>query len=149
MTTLKLIVEGGKATPGPPLGPSLAPLGVNVGQVVAKINEQTKPFEGIKVPVTVEVKPDKSYTIKVGSPSVSALIKKELGIEAGAGKRKEAACGDLKMEQIIKIAKLKKKDVIAKSDAAVVKQVIGTCVSVGCTVDGKDPKEVKVGDVSL
>ena len=142
MVEVKIIVPGGKATPAPPLGPAIAPLGVNVSQVVAKINEKTKQFDGIEVPVKVRVNPDKSFEIDVGSPAVAALIKKELGIEKGAGKRKEATCGDLKMEQVLKIAKMKKDSLLTKDEKSVVNQIIGTCVSVGCTIEGKDPKEV-------
>jgi large subunit ribosomal protein L11 len=140
---VKVIIQGGKATPAPPLGPAVAPLGVNVGQLVAKINEKTKAFDGIEVPVKVIVNPDKSFDIEVGSPAVAALIKKELGVEKGAGKRLEETCGDLKMDQVVKIAKMKKDLLLAKDEKSLVNQIIGTCVSVGCTVDGKDPRELQ------
>ena len=78
MPKIKAMVEGGKATAGAPLGPALGPLGVNIGQVVAKINEQTKKFEGMTVPVEVDVNPSKkTFEIFVGSPPTSALIKKQ------------------------------------------------------------------------
>jgi len=105
MTDVKLLVPGGKATAGPPLGPTLAPMGINVKDVVAKINEATKDFGGVEVPVKVTVNPDKSYDIEVGSPAVAALIKKELGLEKGAGDR-TVACGDLKIDQVVKIANM-------------------------------------------
>src|SRR3989338_3247100 len=80
--TISLLVEGGKATAGPPLGPSLAPMGVNIGQVVGKINEMTKSFVGMQVPVKVIVdKAKKTFEIEVGKPPVSALIKSELGLK--------------------------------------------------------------------
>ena len=66
--TVEAMVEGGKATAGPPLGPALGPKGVNIGQVVAKINEQTKAFAGMKVPIKVIINDDKSFEIKVGIP---------------------------------------------------------------------------------
>ena len=77
---VEAMVDGGRATAGPPLGPALGPKGVNIGQVIAKINEKTKAFDGMKVPVTVIINDDKSFDIKVGTPPMSALIKAELNI---------------------------------------------------------------------
>ena len=142
MPELKVIVPGGKATPGPPLGPAVAPLGVNVVQLVAKLNEKTKPFEGIEVPVKIIVKADKTFDIEVGSPAVPALLKKEMGIDKGAGNR-EAACGDVTLDTVIKVAKMKKDALMANSDVALVNQVLGTCVSMGATVEGKKPQEIQ------
>jgi len=141
---IKLLVEGGKATPGPPIGPALGPFGLNVGKVVAEINQKTKDFEGMKVPVTLIVDPKtKSYEIKVGLPPVSALIKKELGIEKGAHSPSKEVVGNLTIEQAVKIAKMKRGGSLAKSLKAAVKEVLGTCVSMGVTVDGKDPRIVQ------
>jgi len=139
--TIDAIVEGGKATPGPPLGPALGPMGVNAGQVIAKINEQTKDFAGVKVPVKVIVDTEtKEFRIEVGSPPTSELIKKEIGIDKGAGNR-EAPAGDISMEQIVKIAKQKKTSALGKSLKELSKEVIGTCVSMGITVAGKNGKD--------
>lgn len=140
---VSLIVQGGKATPGPPLGPALSPLGLNIGEIVKEINEKTKMFEGMEVPVKVIVDEKKEVKIEVGSPSVSALIKKKLGLEKLAtvddsGKR--VLAGDLKINDIIEIAKSKVN--ISGDLKAKVKQVLGTCVSVGVTVNGKDPRNV-------
>ena len=72
---LDVLVDGGKATPGAPLGPALGPLGVNIVEIIKAINEKTKAFEGMKVPVTLVVDPKtKAYTITVGTPPTSALI---------------------------------------------------------------------------
>lgn len=140
-STVNAIVSAGRATAGPPLAPALAPLGINIGQVVAEINNKTKEFEGVSIPVKVIVDTaTKQFEVKVGSPSTAALIMKEIGIEKGAGNR-EAMAGDISMDKILKIARLKRKDVKARSDAAVVKQVIGTCMSVGVTIEGKKPSE--------
>ncbi len=141
MKTISVIVEGGKATPGPPLAPALAPLGVNIGKVVAEINQATKSFAGIKVPVKVLVDPKtKEFQIEVGSPPTSELIKKEAGIEKGAGNR-EAPAGDISLEKIISIAKAKTNS-LASDLKGKVKEVLGTCVSIGVTVNGKSPKEI-------
>ena len=79
--TIPAIVEGGKATAGPPLGPALGPLGVNIGGIIDEINKKTGPFAGLKVPVKVIVdKETKKFEIEVGSPSTGELLKKELGV---------------------------------------------------------------------
>ena len=142
--TIEILVEGGKATPGPPLGPALGPLGVNIGQVVKEINEKTKNYEGMQVPVKVSVDPKtKTFTVTVGTPPVSALIKKELGIETGSGSPKANKVGDLSLEKVIKIAKMKVQDSLSPTIKAMVMEVLGSCVSMGITVDGKDPKEIQ------
>jgi len=140
---INALVEGGKATAGPPIGPALGPLGVNAGQVVAEINEKTKEFTGIQVPVKIIVDTNsKKFTIEVGSPPVSALIKKELGIKKASGKAAEQKAGNITIDQIIKIARAKKESLLAKTDKDAVKEIIGNCVSMGILVNEKDPKEV-------
>ncbi len=140
---LEVLVDGGKATPGPPLGPALGPMGVNVIQVVNAINEKTKAFMGMKVPVTLIVDPKtKEFEIKVGTPPTSALILKELGVEKGSGSAKATKVGNLTVEQVQKVAGMKKDSMLAKDKKARFKEVVGTCVSMGVTVDGKDPKQV-------
>jgi large subunit ribosomal protein L11 len=141
MKTIDVIVEGGKASAGPPLAPALAPMGVNIGQVVAKINEKTKDFAGMKVPVKVSVDPaTKEFTIAVGSPPTGEIIKKEAGIEKGAGNR-EAPAGDISMEKIAKIAKAKSNS-LGSDPKETTKEVLGTCLSMGVTVDSKNAREV-------
>jgi len=141
---VKILVEGGKASPGPPLGPALGPLGINIGQVVAKINEQTATFEGMKVPVSVIVdKKTKQFEIEVGSPPIAALVKKKLGLEKGAKTSGTEVVGNLTLAQAVEIAKLKVESTLAKGIKAAVKEVLGTCVSMGVTVEGKDAREVQ------
>ena len=141
---VKVLVEGGKASAGPPLGPALGPLGINVGQVVAKINEATGSFSGVKVPVSVIVnKKTKQFRVEVGTPPTAALIKKELGVESGAKTPGTEVVGNLSLAQIVKIAKLKSAGSLAKNTSAGVKETLGTCVSLGVTVDGKDAREVQ------
>lgn len=136
-------MEGGNASPGPPLGPALGPLGVNVGAVVAKINEATKDFKGMKVPVDVEVDTEtKQFTVTLKTPSTSALIAKEAGIDKGSGTPGKEAKGNISFQTVVKIAKMKMNDTYAKSLKSVVKEVLGTCQSMGVTVDSKQPKEV-------
>lgn len=151
---ISIMVDGGKATAGPPLGPALGPMGVNIGLVIKEINEKTKSFSGMQVPVKVVVDPEtKKFEISVGKPPVSALLKKELGIETATGASKTSLSGDLKMEQIKKIAQTKIDNMNAASVKSAILEVLGTCVSMGVTVDGKDPKEtqrlIKDGSIAL
>lgn len=142
--TVEVLVSGGQATAGPPLGPALGPLGVNVLAIVNKINELTKDFSGMKVPVKVTVDPEtKEFEITVGTPTTSALIVSELKIKKGSGKPSTEKVGDLSMEQVVRIAKLKRPQLLAKTLKAAAKEVLGSCVSMGVTVDGKDPREVQ------
>src|SRR5712664_4178847 len=139
---LEVLVDGGKATPGPPLGPALGPLGVNIVEILKAINEKTKSFEGMKVPVTLLVDPKtKTFTIEVGTPPTSALIIKELRIEKGSGDPGKTRVGNLTLTQAVKIAKMKEDATLAKTLKARVLEVVGTCVSMGVTVEGKPAKE--------
>ena len=140
---VELLVNGGQATAGPPLGPALGPLGLNVLAVVNKINELTKDYAGMKVPVKVIVDPEtKQFEVNVGTPTTSALIVSELKIEKGSGNPKAQKVGNLSMEQLIRIAKIKRSELLSKTLKNAAKEVLGTCVSMGVTVDGKDPKDV-------
>ena len=141
---VETLVDGGKATPGPPLGPALGPLGVNISAVVAAINEKTKDLAGMKVPVKVIVdSKTKAFEIEVGTPPTSALIIKELGIEKGSGDAKMDIVGNLTMEQVAKIARLKRDSMLASDLKAAAKEVLGTCVSMGVTIEGKPAREVQ------
>ncbi len=136
------LVEGGKASAGPPLGPALGPAGVNINQVIGVINEKTKAFDGMKVPVKVLVDPvSKSFEIEVGTPPASSLVLKELGIEKGSGEARTNIVGNLSIEQAVKVANMKKESILAASTGAAVKEIAGTCLSMGITVDGKPAKE--------
>ncbi len=142
--TVELIVAGGQATAGPPLGPALGPLGLNIMAVVTKINELTKDYAGMKVPVKVNVNPeDKTFEVTVGVPTSSALLVSELKIEKGSGTPNSVKAGDAKMEQIVRIAKIKRPELLARTVKGAAKEIMGTCVSVGVTVEGKDPREVQ------
>lgn len=139
-----LLVSGGRATAGPPLGPALGPLGVNVLAIVNRINELTKDYAGMKVPVKVSVDPEtKEFEVSVGTPTTSALIVSELKIEKGSGTPNTQKVGNLSMEQLIRIAELKRSQLLSKTLKAAVKEVLGSCVSTGVTVEGKDPREVQ------
>ena len=96
--TVDALIEGGKASAAPPLGPALGPIGVNIGQVISAINQKTAEFKGMQVPVKVIIdKSDKSFTIEVGTPPASALIKKEASIEKGSGNPLADKVADLRI----------------------------------------------------
>lgn len=141
--TIDALIAGGQATAGPPLGPTLGPLGVNVLEIVNKINELTGDYAGMKVPVkiTVDVS-SKEFDVQIGTPTVAALIVRELGIVKGSSNPNTEKVGDLSMEKVLKIARLKIHQLLAGSEKAAVKEIVGCCVSMGVTVDGKDPKTV-------
>ncbi len=137
------LVTGGGATAGPPLGPALGPLGVNIMEVIKAINDKTKDFEGMKVPVTVLVDPDtKKWDIEVGIPSAAALVLKEAGLQKGSGASGSEWVGDVKIEVIAKIANTKLEKSYATSLKSVAKTIVGTCLALGIKVEGKTPKEI-------
>lgn len=152
--TIKLLVSGGKASAGPPLGPTLAPLKMNIQEIVSAINEKTKEFNGIDVPVEVIIETDdKSFQIKVGTPPISSMIKKELKTDKLSkaafgtytpkeGEQYKPFSGNITFEQAVKIARAKGDGLLTHNFKRAVKQVIGSCVSTGVNVEGKHPKEV-------
>ncbi len=142
--TVDVMVSGGQATAGPPLGPVLGPLGLNVLAVVKKINDMTNEYSGMKVPVRIEVDNEtKAFDVSVGIPTASALLVKELGIAKGSGTPNTQKAGNLTFEQLIHVTKLKQSELISKEFKNAVKEILGSCVSIGLTVEGKDPKEVQ------
>ena len=141
---VELLVSGGQANAGPPLGPALGPLGVNILLVVNKINELTKDYAGMKVPVKVTVDVEvKEFEVTVGVPTAAALVVSELKVEKGSGTPNSVKVGDLKMDQVVRIARIKKEQLLSGDLKNAAKEVLGTCVSMGVTVEGKDPREVQ------
>jgi large subunit ribosomal protein L11 len=137
------LVTGGGASAGPPLGPALGPLGVNIMEIINAINDKTKDFEGMKVPVTVSVDPDtKKWDIEVGIPSSAALVLKEAGIQKGSGTSGTEWVADITIDSIVKVANTKLEKSYASSLKSVAKTIIGTCLALGIKVEGKTPKEI-------
>ena len=136
--TVDALVEGGKASAAPPLGPALGPLKVNIGQVVAEINKKTAAFKGMKVPVKVIVDTEtKAFEITVGTPPVSGLIKKELGLKSGSGVPNKEKVANMAMEDVIKVAQMKDDAFFASDLKAACKIVIGSCNAMGILVENK------------
>ena len=92
---IKLLIDGGDMKPGPTVAQQLGPMGINLGKVISDINNATKEFKGIKVPVELIVdKKTKEFTIKTFSPPTSELLKKELKLEKGSAKINEQKIGN-------------------------------------------------------
>jgi large subunit ribosomal protein L11 len=139
---ISTLVTGGQASAGPPLGPALGPMGVNIMEVINTINEKTSDFEGMKVPVTVLVDPaTKKWSIEIGIPSAAALILKESGIQKGSGTSGKDWVGNIGVDGIVKVAKAKLEKSYADSLKSVAKEIVGTCLCLGIKVEGKSPKE--------
>jgi large subunit ribosomal protein L11 len=143
MVLVKLLVEGGKMSPGPAVAQQLGPMGINMGQVISDVNAATAEFKGVTVPVHLTVDPQtKEFDIKVLSPPTSELIKKELKLEKASGERLKHKVGNLAIEQVISVAKTKHASMLSNDFMATVKSVIGTCQALGVIIENKEVKEV-------
>lgn len=143
MTTIKLLVDGGAMKPGPAIAQQLGPMGINIGKVISEVNSATADFKGMQVPVNLDVDAKtKSFTVKVLTPSVSAMIKKEAGIELASGERKKYQVANLSIEQVISVTKQKYSSMLAKDFLSALKSVIGSCMTMGILIESKDPKEI-------
>lgn len=141
---IKLLVDGGNMKPGPALSQKLGPVGINLNLVITKINEATKDFNGLRVPVELDVDvATRDFDVRVFSPPVSELLKKELGIEKGSGAQKKIKAGNASMEQMIALAKTKSQNLLSKDFKSAVKTIVGTCVSLGILIDNKPASEVE------
>jgi len=148
------LVDGGKASAGPPIGPALGPTGVNIGAVIKEINTKTEGFKGIKVPVSIIVNPeDRSFEIRVRTPMTSALLFKEAGVDKGSGEPNSKKVANLTLDQVVKIARMKREDITAIEFKDTVRSVLGTAQSCGLTVDGSEPKliseKIKTGEITV
>ncbi len=140
--TIEALVDAGQASPGPPLGPALGPLGVNIKAVIDQINKQTHEFKGMKVPVKIEVDDSRNFSITVGVPPTSSLLLREAGVEKGSGTPNTEKVGNLSFKQCVKVAQMKHDSMLAIDLRSAVKEAVGTCVSMGLTIDDEDPKTI-------
>lgn len=139
--SVEVLVDGGKASAGPPLGPALGPLGVNVMNVVKMINEKTADFAGMKVPVTVNVDPKtKAFDVTVGTPPTSALLFAEVGVGKGSGQPKSNKIGNVSLDQVLKVSRMKADSLTGATTKARVLEVAGTAASCGITIEGQDAR---------
>jgi len=142
--TIEALVDAGEASAGPPLGPKLGPLGVDIMEIVNSINEETEKFKGMQVPIKLTVDTESGdFDIEVGTPPTSGLILEKVGTEKGSGKPHEDKVADLKVKEAKEIAEMKGDDLLGKNLKQKTKEIIGSCVSMGITVEKKDPREVQ------
>ena len=134
MALVKLQLPAGKATPGPPVGSSLGPHGINIPGFTKDFNEKTKSQEGLIIPVVVSIFADRSFTFELKTPPAAVLIKKALGIESGSAKPNKDKVGKITKKQVEEIAKQKTPDLNAASLETAIKMVEGTARSMGVTV---------------
>ncbi len=140
---IKLLIDGGNMTPGPAVAQQLGPMGINMGKVISEVNEATKEFKGMKVPVELNIdEKTKEFTVSTSSPPTSELLKKELGLEKGTPDHKKQKMGNASIEEIIKVTKVKYPGMLEKEFKSAVKSVLGTCASIGIFVESKEPLEL-------
>jgi len=141
---VKILTEGGEMKPGPVLSQKLGPAGINIGEVIQKVNEATKNFQGLKVPVEIDVDlGTKDFEVKVFSPPVSELLKREIGITKGSGVQKKIYVANASIEQVISVSKTKFPNMLSKSLKSAVKTIVGTCGSLGILIENKTPIEIQ------
>jgi large subunit ribosomal protein L11 len=133
---VKLQIPGGQATPAPPVGPALGQHGVNIGEFVSKFNERTREFQGTIVPVELTVYTDRSFDFVLKSPPASVLVRKAVGLAKGAATPSRETVGTIHRADLEQIAKTKMKDLNAKDLEGAVRQIMGTCRSMGVKVEG-------------
>jgi large subunit ribosomal protein L11 len=141
--SIEVLVPGGEVDPGPPLGPELGPTPVDVQGVVQEINDETAAFDGMEVPVTVEYEDDGSFEIEVGVPPTAELIKDEAGFETGSGEPQAEFVADMTVDQVKTVAEQKQSDLLSYDLKNAAKEIVGTCTSLGVTIEGNDPREFK------
>ncbi len=143
--TVDLLVEGGEASAGPPLGPTLAPIeAVDINEVVSAINEATGGFEGMEVPVEVVVDTETGdFEIEVGTPPAAALLKERAELDAGSGEPDTIKVANMPLKDVIEVADLKLPDLVALDLRGATKEILGSAQSLGVLVDDKEPIEVQ------
>jgi len=143
MKVLRLRVQAGKASPAPPLGPTLAQYGLPVNKVIEEINEATKEYAGLEVTLILRVdEATGKYSIEVKSPTTTSLLLKYAGVQEPSGDPTHKKVGNISIEDAVKVAIAKKGELKAKTLKAAAKSVVSTARSIGLTVEGKDPKAV-------
>ncbi len=143
MKVIKIQVEGGKASPAPPLGPAITDAGLNIAEVIEKINKMTEAYKGLTVTVKIIVDLDtKNYEIQLKLPTVTSMLLSMAKASEPSGDPMHKKIGNISIEDVVRVALLKKPELTAKSLKAAVKTILGSARSIGLTVEGKDPKDV-------
>ena len=131
---VKLQIQAGQATPAPPVGPSLAQHGVNIGEFCQRFNDATKNNQGFKIPAEITIFEDRTYDFILKQPLASELLKKAAGIEKGSGAPNKTKIGKIIKEQLKKIAEQKMPDLNAENIETAMKIIEGTARSMGIEV---------------
>ncbi|MBR1890279.1 MAG: 50S ribosomal protein L11 [Clostridia bacterium] len=131
---IKLQLDAGKATAGPPVGSSLGPHGINIGAFVKEFNEKTASQAGFIIPVVITIYEDRSFTFVMKTPPAAVLIKKAIGLEKGSAKPNTTKVGKITKEQVRKIAETKMKDLNAANIETAMSMIAGTARSMGVEV---------------
>ena len=132
---VKLQLPAGKATPGPPVGSTLGPHGINIPGFTKEFNEKTKDQAGLVIPVVMTIYADRSFTFVLKTPPAPVLIKRACKIESGSAKPNKDKVAKLTLAQVREIAELKMPDLNAGSVEAAMKMIKGTARSMGVTVE--------------
>ncbi len=131
---VKLQLPAGKATPGPPVGSTLGPHGINIPGFTKEFNEKTKDQIGLVIPVVISIFADRSFTFILKTPPAAVLIKKAVKIESGSAKPNKDKVAKITKAQIKEIATVKMPDLNAASLEAAESMIAGTARSMGVTV---------------
>ena len=131
---VKLQLEAGKATPGPPVGSSLGPHGINIAGFVKEFNDKTAQQAGFIIPVVITIYEDRSFTFELKTPPAAVLIKKAIGLDKGSAKPNKSKVGKITQEQIRKIAEQKMADLNAASVESAMSMIAGSARSMGVEV---------------
>ena len=133
---VKLQLDAGKATAGPPVGSTLGPHGINLGAFVKEFNEKTKAQAGLVIPVVITIYQDRSYSFVLKTPPAAVLIKKACGLQSGSAKPNKDKVAKITKAQVEEIAKTKMADLNAASLEAAISMVAGTARSMGVVIEG-------------
>ncbi len=132
---VKLQLPAGKATPGPPVGSSLGPHGINIAGFTKEFNEKTASQAGLIIPVVITIYQDRSFDFVLKTPPAAVLIKKAIGLETGSAKPNKQKVGTIKRDKIREIATLKMPDLNASSVEQAMKMIEGSARSMGVVVE--------------
>ena len=132
---VKLQLPAGKATPGPPVGSTLGPHGINIPVFTKEFNAKTAAQDGLIIPVVITIYQDRSFTFVLKTPPAPVLIKKALGIETASATPNKAKVGKLTKAQVEEIAKIKMPDLNCSTLESAVSMIAGTARSMGVTVE--------------
>lgn len=137
LTTIKIQLPGGQATPAPPVGPALAQHGLNIMEFVKAFNERTRQQQGVTIPVVITAYADRSFTFVLKTPPAVTLLKKAAGIEKGSPEPNVQKVGKVTWEQIVEIAKTKLPDLNTSKLESACSMIAGTARSMGLEVVGR------------